>query len=53
MDLDALKGVKTVNELAGQYQVHQTQRRTVKYEDIYLHDYRNRVDLEQELTTYF
>lgn len=27
--------------------------RTVKYEDIYLHDYRNGVDLERGLTTYF
>jgi putative transposase len=27
--------------------------RTVKYEDIYLHDYRNGVDLERGVTTYF
>lgn len=27
--------------------------RTVKYENIYLHDYRNGVDREQGLTTYF
>ena len=27
--------------------------RTVKYEDIYLHDYWNGNDLEQGLTTYF
>jgi len=27
--------------------------RTVKYEDIYLHDYRDGVELEQGLTTYF
>ena len=27
--------------------------RTVKYEDIYLHDYRNGVDLERGLSAYF